>query len=141
MFHVILVSPVAEGGIGTKFTLAHLIVSTLAHIKINWPVPRKSLIARGVAEGRRVTHSAGAPEVDLALLQVDVVGVVALDDRERRRRVPALGVRDGLGDRDSQLPGKVFKLYYILVWSNQKYNIGTCIFIGGYTTTTLGWSI
>ena len=106
---VVLVGSVAKGRVGAELTLTHFVVAAFAHVEVDRPVPSDGLVACGVAEGRGVTHSASAPQVDLALLQVHVVGVVALDHRQSRRRVPAFRVRNGFWHGHRQLSREVLR--------------------------------
>ena len=56
---------VAEWGIGTQFTVTHLVVSTLIDIEVNWSVSSWAVIAHTVAPWTVLGHTAGAEPINL----------------------------------------------------------------------------
>jgi hypothetical protein len=74
VFDQLTMSPIAEGSIRTVFAVAQLVVSALAYVEIDGSASGQHSIAGSVAAGVCQTQSAGTPAVDLALVEVSVVG-------------------------------------------------------------------
>ena len=91
----ILPSSITERRIRGHFTVAHLIITTIANIKINRPVSSGDLITARIAPRVVLTDTAGTEPVHLALLQIDVIGVKTVIKRYAGRSVLALSVGNG----------------------------------------------
>lgn len=104
-FDEVSMSSIAEGSVRWVFAIAQLIVSTLAHVELNWPATSDSRVTGSVTTRIGLTHSASAPAVYFSLLQICVIGEPSYisfcftgDEGNAWRSVFAFSVANTFGD-------------------------------------------
>lgn len=73
-FYDVAMRAITERSVRRLLAVAQLVVSALAHVELHRSAASHTTVAGIVAARVSQTHSACAPAVDLALLQVGVVG-------------------------------------------------------------------
>ena len=134
--HYVLVSAVAEGGVGAHLAVAELVVPALRNVEVNRPAPGDKPFALPVAEGTYLGVATSTPLVDLSSVQVDVRWVDTLISRHAWRPVSALLVRSALVEMNNLLLWEVCDIVHrhLFPWSWRLHHDGC----GGHDVSLVG---